>query len=455
MTSAHARSSLDSLVIVTESGGECCLPDRFMHISLDALNHSARRKIALHMNLESDVPSDRNHLVSDYNGLAELIGFQYLEIKNFERQKSPTEELLKEWCTRPDLEEPTLGKLWDFLVQLGRVDVLEECQQMIIRDAEAYLKMKERMHNDYAPLQSNDVDSSSDGAIDHHIDETLVLCRADVTLGEPQHFDAFVCYNPEGEDLKFVKQMISVLENEPHNLKLFVPWRDDLPGGSRYVIDAKLIESRCRRMVIIMSRNYQNSAACDFQVKFAHALSPGARSKKLIPVLIEPGVMIPQVLRHVTLCDFTKRDLMDWFWDRLSKAIRAPLDPRNMTTFHKSSSSTSSSLSSSSLSSAIDIPMEMGLGFNASSHSDVRESLSSYQSSRSSTTDPDSGFSSLSPSNSSQQSISSSYSSFQEAGIEAPMETDPPPEENRTSRKKKTGFFDRLRGKKNNTSSHC
>lgn len=55
----------------------------------------------------------------------------------------------------------------------------------------------------------------------------------------------------------------------------------------------------------------------------------GARSKKLIPVLIESGIQVPQVLRHVTLCDYTKQDLKDWFWDRLSKAIKAPLDPQN------------------------------------------------------------------------------------------------------------------------------
>ena len=123
-------SSLDSLVIVTEAGDECFLPDHYRNISLDALNMSARRKLAMHLNLQVDIVNDRNNLAGDYSGLAELIGFQFLEIKNFERQKSPTDELLTEWCTRSDLD-PTLGKLWDYLVQLGRVDVLEECHQLI------------------------------------------------------------------------------------------------------------------------------------------------------------------------------------------------------------------------------------------------------------------------------------------------------------------------------------
>jgi hypothetical protein len=32
---------------------------------------------------------------------------------------------------------------------------------------------------------------------------------------------------------------------------------------------------RCKRMVIVMSPRYLLSDACDFQTKFAHALSPG------------------------------------------------------------------------------------------------------------------------------------------------------------------------------------
>ena len=65
-----------------------------------------------------------------------------------------------------------------------------------------------------------------------------------VEAGGPTFYDAFVCYHPEGEDLKFVKTMIEKMECAPHNLKLFVPHRDDLPGASKHVISAKLIQDR-------------------------------------------------------------------------------------------------------------------------------------------------------------------------------------------------------------------
>jgi myeloid differentiation primary response protein MyD88 len=57
-------------------------------------------------------------------------------------------------------------------------------------------------------------------------------------------YDAFVIYNPDGNDLKFVKEMAQEVEGPPYNLKLFIPWRDDLPGESRYEASAHMIATR-------------------------------------------------------------------------------------------------------------------------------------------------------------------------------------------------------------------
>lgn len=78
-----------------------------------------------------------------------------------------------------------------------------------------------------------------------------------------------------------------------------------------------------------------------FNVKAAFILNPGmchrftwiaklslilgSRSKKVIPVLKE-SCQLPSILRHITICDFTKGDLKEWFWDRLARAIQMPVD---------------------------------------------------------------------------------------------------------------------------------
>lgn len=60
--------------------------------------------------------------------------------------------------------------------------------------------------------------------------------------GAPQYYDAFVCHSLD--DISFVKEMISHLESSKHNLKLCVPARDMLAGGSYHTISARLIEER-------------------------------------------------------------------------------------------------------------------------------------------------------------------------------------------------------------------
>ncbi|XP_055995949.1 myeloid differentiation primary response protein MyD88-like isoform X2 [Ostrea edulis] len=140
------------------------------------------------------------------------------------------------------------------------------------------------------------------------------------------YYDAFVIYNPAGCDLDFVKEMADKLESPPYSLKLFIPWRDDLPGTSRHEISAHMIATRCRRTLVILSKDFLRSAAADFQLKFAHCLSPGARSKKVVPVFSAPCQM-PNILKSVSFVDFTNPGLRDWNWPRLNAVLQCPLEP--------------------------------------------------------------------------------------------------------------------------------
>ncbi|XP_060586519.1 myeloid differentiation primary response protein MyD88-like [Ruditapes philippinarum] len=320
---------------------DCVLNSKYVQIPLEALNSSCRRHIALHLNLEGSLNEDVN-LMNDFRGLAEMVGFGYLEIKNFEREKSPTEQLLEDWTSRPEFS-PTVGNLWSYLMSLARFDVLTDSKKFIERDCDKYIEVKSRFKTNQKPIQ----DSTVSQTLDHDVDESAVMTVNDVIKGIPTIYDAFVCYNPEGEDLIFVRKLIEKLEDE-NGLKLFVPWRDDLPGASHNTVTAKLIEHRCRRMIIVISPSYLQSSACDFQTKFAHGLSPGSRNKKLIPVLIQ-DCTIPEILRHITCCNYTRKELLEWFWTRLVSSLKAPLNPseckfRNQTELNTLNLDTSSSV---------------------------------------------------------------------------------------------------------------
>ena len=128
--SSFAKMSMSEMEILDTNGESISLDDKYNAIPLDALRVSARKKLSLYLNVQAEIVNDTNGLVSDYNGLAEMVGFGFLEIKEFERQKNPTDELLTEWTNRPDLA-PTIGKLWENLVELGRLDVLQDCKNLI------------------------------------------------------------------------------------------------------------------------------------------------------------------------------------------------------------------------------------------------------------------------------------------------------------------------------------
>ncbi|XP_060606500.1 myeloid differentiation primary response protein MyD88-like isoform X1 [Ruditapes philippinarum] len=301
------------------------LPEIYTFTPLRALRVASRRKLSGFLDLEGALvvvnhEGGDSDVVNDYSGLAELAGFDYNSIMNMKRQKSPTFELLEKWTG----QNGTVGNLWTYLFLMERFDVLVDCRRPIIKDCEKYeenLQLAEDAER-YRIEQDPTVTTS-----EMRVDETKFATRGDVMTGKKTFYDAFICWSSEDEkDRQFLYEMINELEVK-RGLKLFVPGRDDLPGSAEHTITAYLIEARCRRVVILMSRTFLQSSACDFQVKFAHALAPGARSKKLIPVIREKNTPIPRILRFLALCDFGKSDMVEWVWDRLSTAIIAPIGP--------------------------------------------------------------------------------------------------------------------------------
>lgn len=310
----------DRQMETSEGEDSLVLHEEYAKVHLKALKPSTRKKLSLYLNLEGTIVEDVGH-ENNFRGLAEMAGFEYVEIKNFEQQKNPTEEMLHEWTMRQDLT-PTVGQLWGFLSQLERFDVLIESQSFIFKDCQADLSKKAVFAKKAPkpPIQENSVSQSTD----RNSSRSDLLTVHDVAGGTPTMYDAFICYKDKKPDLDFVLEMIEFLERQ-HGMKLFIPGRDDLPGPETYKTTAELIKHRCKRMVVVLSPRFLTSESCDFQTKFAQSLSPGARSKKIVPILYE-HCLIPDILRFVTLCDYTKKDLINWFWMRLASSLKAPLD---------------------------------------------------------------------------------------------------------------------------------
>ncbi|XP_057679792.1 myeloid differentiation primary response protein MyD88 isoform X2 [Corythoichthys intestinalis] len=276
-------------------------------VPLVALNMTVRRKLGLYLNPKTVV-------AADWTMVAEAMGFSYLEIINYQTAPNPILRVLDDWQAASS--EATVGSLLSILEKLERNDVVEDLRPLMEEDVKKYQESVKKMA--VRPLQVQEVDSCA----------PLTPERAGLTLeddpnGSPELFDAFICYCKS--DISFVHEMIWELEQTDYKLKLCVFDRNVLPGSCVWTITSELIEKRCKRVVVVISDEYLESDACDFQTKFALSLSPGARHKRLIPVVYKSMTkQFPRILSFLTVCDYTNPYTKNWFWERLAKALSLP-----------------------------------------------------------------------------------------------------------------------------------
>ena len=90
-----------------------------------------------------------------------------------------------------------------------------------------------------------------------------------------QKYDALLVY--ADEDQSFAEQLVSILEAAPYNLKICIEYRDMVPGGCQFEKFAVIIEKVCRKIILILSKNFTElrDGKPIFQAKLALSLSPG------------------------------------------------------------------------------------------------------------------------------------------------------------------------------------
>ncbi|KAM9827759.1 myeloid differentiation primary response protein MyD88 [Neosynchiropus ocellatus] len=277
-------------------------------VPLSALNVTVRKKLGLYLN-------PKNTVAADWSAVAEEMGFSYLEIQNYEGSNNPTMRVLEDW--QAGTPDASVGKLLAILNKCDRRDIVEDLQSLIDNDVKKYLERLKKMRSD-PPLQVPEVDSCAP-----RTPENKGITLDDDPEGSPEMFDAFICYCES--DIQFVHEMIRELEQTEYKLKLCVFDRNVLPGSCVWTITGELIERRCKRMVVVISDEYLESSACSFQTRFALSLSPGAQSKRLIPVIYKSMKKpFPSILRFLTVCDYTRPCTQAWFWVRLARALSLP-----------------------------------------------------------------------------------------------------------------------------------
>lgn len=135
-------------------------------------------------------------------------------------------------------------------------------------------------------------------------------------------YDAYVCY--ADNDLEFVRRLAEYLESPKIGFRLFIRDRDLLVGNWVYDTFARLIETQCRRMIIVLSPDFLLSPDCKFQSLFAAGLAIEKCSRILVPIVYKPCDNIPSILRLMSKIDMTDshKNNLEWNLGRLVMSIR-------------------------------------------------------------------------------------------------------------------------------------
>jgi len=300
-------------------------------IPVSCLNKTARTRLALFLNPAAGVGQfSSDGVPQDWSGLAELMGVEFQITENLKQDQDPTAALIKLYSTR---RNSTLIRLMKFLDELERSDLIADPSftKAIGRDVKSYCDRQHEEENEQRPVQVQTVDTtvptvvrtiSQDDLSDDDCEEHISMHNGQIYTGK---YDAFIAY-ADG-DKPFVDSMISGLQSDPHNF-IICTEEDLLIGVSKYTAVSRLLFKRCRRVILVVSQHFPHSEMCDFVVKFVHALSPGARNRKMLPVVIGQIPDLPgdlPLLLHLSMHTYKRYESGDqWFWERLACSMRKP-----------------------------------------------------------------------------------------------------------------------------------
>lgn len=295
---------------MTSENGSLLTMDDWETVPLRALNVAGRLQLSQFLNAEQVVMTAKG-LARDYRGVAELMGFSYSEVRNHQRSADPTRSLLEAYLETAGHggKGPTFANLASMLVEIGRFDVIDDMTDYLNADAAKY-KSNPEAYNNKTPARP------LLGQESHHLTIDDVLNPNQVTL-----YDAYVCY--ADADYDFVVTLAQFLESERVGLKLFVRDRDSLSGTLEFDTFTQLIETRCNRMLLILSPAFIESEEHQMQTRYANSIAVEMRQRKLVPLIYKQCQNLPTVVRLLTKIDFT-HGKPAWIWTRLVDSIKAP-----------------------------------------------------------------------------------------------------------------------------------
>jgi hypothetical protein len=136
----------------------------------------------------------------------------------------------------------------------------------------------------------------------------------------PIRYDVFISYRHGGPDQTFARQLVAGLEADGYRVAID---ERDFAANASFLQEMERCIRESRFTVAVISPRYLESGNTGEEAMITKVLDMGDRTRRLIPLIIEP-VAMPVWLYGIVGIDWTKRDpLVDPF-DRLKATLGAP-----------------------------------------------------------------------------------------------------------------------------------
>uniref|UniRef100_A0A336LLM5 CSON001312 protein n=1 Tax=Culicoides sonorensis TaxID=179676 RepID=A0A336LLM5_CULSO len=210
------------------------------------------------------------------------------------------ESIIAEW---KNVRGNNIESLQKILKEIDRYDIYEDTREYFLMDAEAYRTKISK------PL----FDRTDKGAY-----IITGLDRKHVSLGlKLIIYDAFLMYSEEDED--FAALIKKTLE-EKYGMNICT--KDDFLGGIPFEHDVAmtLIGTRCRRLIIVLSKSFMNCPADVFISKYAQHIGIEKSHRKVVPCLKEE-CEVPSNFKILFQLRYFRDGKLFNFWQKLYEAV--------------------------------------------------------------------------------------------------------------------------------------
>jgi hypothetical protein len=137
---------------------------------------------------------------------------------------------------------------------------------------------------------------------------------------QPARYDVFLSYRHHGEDQAFARHLLDALEADGYRVAID---ERDFPATASFLLEMERCVRQSRFTVAVISSRYLDSDNCQEEAIICKVLDMGQRTRRLIPLIIEP-VAMPAWLYGIVGIDCTRADpLVDPF-DQLKATLGAP-----------------------------------------------------------------------------------------------------------------------------------